>query len=183
MSTLAEMRDAVASGIALKVPQLRDVGVHGGAFTGEELRRFAAISPYAVVVCDGARESEIQATTVRIVADFACYIIVRGSSQDLRDAASLELVTRVIRAVHTNRWGIAEASAPEEIEWRNPYSPSVDKMGIAIQIVVWEQRFEIDNRLDEGGLDDFETFTTRFNLDSFDDAKDMTITLPIDGGG
>lgn len=183
MTFINEMRDLVASGISSQVPQLRGVGTHGGTFGGDDLKRYSTQSPYAVVVANGARDSDIQATTIRIVVDFVCFIIVRGSSDEKRDAASLELVTRVLRAVHTNRWGVMEASAPEEIEWRNPYSPSVDKLGITIQAVTWEQRLQITNEIPEGDLDDFETFTTRFDLDNFDNAKNMTITLPIEGGG
>lgn len=161
---LDTIRASIASGIADKVTALRGVGVHGGVFGATDLQRYATQAPYAVVVAEGSRQSELQSTTLTMIVDFTCFVIVRGSSSEKRDEASLSLVYSVAKAVHLNRWSSELLTAPRNIEWRNGYTPEIDKLGIAIQAVTWEQGVQVTNTIDLAELDDFETFTTRYGL-------------------
>jgi hypothetical protein len=159
------IRAAIASGIAAKVPALRGVGVHGGVFGATDLQRYATQAPYAVVVAEGSRQSELQSTTLTILVDFTCFLIVRGTSAEKRDEASLALTYAVAKAIHLNRWSSALLTAPRNIEWRNGYTPEIDKLGISIQAITWEQGVQITNEIDLATLDDFETFATTYKLD------------------
>lgn len=177
---LDTIRASIATGIAAKVPALRGVGVHGGVFGAADLQRYATQAPYAVVVAEGSRQSELQSTTITMLVDFTCFIIVRGSSSDKRDEASLALVYSVAKAVHLNRWSSELLTAPRNIEWRNGYTPEIDKLGIAIQAVTWEQGVQVTNTVDLATLDDFETFVTTYELDGAIATykQESTVTLP-----
>ena len=174
------VRDSIALGIDAAVPAFRGVGVHGGVFGAEDLQTYAKQAPYAVIVAEGARPSVLQSTTVTLMIDFTCFIIVRGSSTSPRDKASLALTYSVAKAVHLNRWSSALLTAPRNIEWRNLFTPQIDALGIAMQAVTWEQGLQVTNEIDEADLVDFETFATTYRLYDEDNAAEKTgiIELP-----
>ena len=61
-----------------------------------------------------------------------------------------------------NRWGLEWAHIPEEIRCDNLYEAELDKTGVAIWAVTWQQRIEVTR---EQTLESFNTLSAAWQLE------------------
>lgn len=136
------MRAAVVGHIAESVTAFRTVQAHGGSFNREELARIALQSPACLVAVMGGELERHAGQPVASPTIFA-FIVTRGSSAEKRDEAALVLVEAVAALVVNNGWDYADAQAPDNMRIENLYSGDIDKQGVALWSVSWQQQLDI----------------------------------------
>lgn len=140
--SLVALRAAVVGHIAESVTAFRTVQAHGGSFNREELARIALQSPACLVAVMGGELERHAGQPVATPTIFA-FIVTRGSSAEKRDEAALVLVEAVAGLVVNNGWDYADAQAPDNMRIENLYSGDIDKQGIALWSVSWQQQTDI----------------------------------------
>lgn len=173
---LDELRADIVSQLASSVTAFASVFGWGGRFSIESLQRLAAKTPSAAVAIEGARSSDLKGTALHLIVDFSCTIIVRGSSEETRDAATLALISKVMDAVRMKRWNDSTSGTPQNIQFATLFSDAIDSKGVSMSVVTWEQAVVIDDSSKFASLDDFDTFHARYKLDA-----DQTEELFSDG--
>jgi len=140
--SLVDLRAAVVSHIAESVTAFRTVQAHGGSFNREELARIALQSPACLVAIMGGQLERQGGQPVANPYIFA-FVVTRGTSDEKRDKAALVLVEAVAGLVVRNGWSYAHARAPDSMRIENLYSGDIDKQGIALWSVSWQQQVDI----------------------------------------
>lgn len=180
--SLLSARTAVAQAVRDADLGFATVTTHGGRFDQTELKRWMRQTPAALVVLLGVPATEIQAGTSVARARFAVFVVTSDERNDPRDARAITFTESVMNLVTGNRWDGAACKAPERLQGSNLYSKSLDRGGVAIWAVTWEQLVDIEpNSPDD--LDDFETFHADWLVqgDGDDDTVDAedTVTLEV----
>lgn len=181
-SSLLTLRTAILTTLAADA---RMTGVHmsahGGDFDLEELRRYAKITPAAILAFTqvhaekegGLPMAEVQATLTIMTSD-------RGGSP--RDVKALSIVDAVIQILvrHPNQyWGLTEGiGAPQDVKAANSYSRKLDNEGVAIWHVVWRQAIELQPLLVDETQGDF--LLLHANWDLYPRDNDAPIGTPAD---
>ncbi len=115
---------------------------------------------------------------------WAAFVVTRDTRTAKRDLGAVALVDTLARLVPGNRWGLeASRSVPENVRGDNLFSATVDKAGVAMWAVSWQQSMELGQALtaeELAALDPFDTVDVRYPLtDSAPVAEDI-VTLPQD---
>jgi phage gp37-like protein len=177
--SLALFRDAIVAKIKTDLPTLRTCQAHGGRFDLGELSRWAMQSPAVIVsVLGGAVEREGGANVIntKVVA----FVITPGSSVSHRDIAVMSIVDSLVAMVCQNSWNYEDAQAPQNMSAENLYSGDLDKTGVALWAVTWDQRLDV-GILDEETLDDFKTNYVKWDLSPADGVMDAEDNIEPQG--
>ena len=136
--------------LATKLGASVDVDSHGGTFDLEEVKRFATKAPAVRVAIVGVgRGSRYADGRWRLPVRFSAVVFTRdsatGGGVSPRDSAALLLASAVELAIASNRFGLADAFQPEDVEARSEYSGRVDTLGVALWQVTWSSGILIGN--------------------------------------
>lgn len=148
------------------------VSEHGGAFSTADIKRYARRTPALIVACLGLPNFEFQGSTVVGVATFGAFCMVADSSRERRDIGALLLAESVVVETFKNFWNGAATSTPRNVSAANLYSPALDKLGIAMWAVKWDQLVDLQRNA-VAQIDDFKTMSGQI------DAIDSPDTTPI----
>lgn len=151
-------RAAIVSAILNKdtglTPRPKTCEPHGGRLTLADIKRYSLRAPAILVSLIGGttkRQSGTQVTP----RQWAAFIITRGTSgvNNRRDAEAIVLAQALSLFVDLNNWGDDDNKRPEDIRDDNLYSIELDKQGIALWVVAWQQDYDIEP--DASALDAF----------------------------
>jgi hypothetical protein len=92
-------------------------------------------------------------------AAWAVFVVTRDLPQLPRDAGAIVLVEKLQLLISGNTWGRDDTSAPRAIDARNLYSGAVDKLGVALWGISFEQTIS-NPVLDQAALDALGVFAT-----------------------
>lgn len=147
-------RTAIVAAINTAIPALNTCQAHGGRFTLEDLRRYSLRSPAVLVSLLGGT-TRIEAGTTVTPRRWVVFVITRGESDDKRDAQAIAIAQTVCGLIPNNRWSDDNNHAPADVTDDNLYNVTLDKHGVALWAVSWEQGYDIEP--DSSSLDDFVT--------------------------
>ena len=144
-----------------------NVSEHGGAFSLDDIRRYAKKSPAAVVGCLGIPTFEIQGSVVTAKVVYAVFCIAHDEAANKRDAAALLLAESVAVETIQNTWFKSASSSPMNVVGTNLYSVPLDKLGVAMWAIRWEQRVDLQRNAIET-LDDFLSMHSTYDIGETD---------------
>ena len=151
-----------------------EVSEHGGAFTAEDIRRYAKKAPAVIVACIGVPQIKFQGTVVAAFPTFEVFCLSsHTSSRQNRDTAAWLLAESVAVETVNNTWDGAADSTPKNLSAANRYSVPLDKLGVGLWSVRWEQQVDLDRNA-VATLDDFLTMESTYDIGQTDDTVDTT---------
>lgn len=170
------MRTAMVDGLKAALPAGTTVEGHRGRFdNAAEIQRFATRAPAVLVACVRSQFHDASVGMPMIEAAWAVFVITRDQPQLARDAGALGLVEAVQLCISGNTWSRDDTSAPTGIDARNLYSGSIDKLGIALWGISFEQTV-MNPAIDSSTLGLFETFHQDIDMAPADGQIDITET-------
>lgn len=179
---LVDLRSAIVSMIQAAVPSLQEVKAHGGRFTLEELKAYAAKSPSVRVACLGLPQIFYE-SGMRAVSAWGAFVIAGDKPGLSRDVAALEILAAIAPIVPGNCWGLEDSvDSARDARADNLFSRELDKNGIALWGLTW--RHIVDLALvDAASLDDLLTVVDTFDIDTSGDGEpELADTIQLQGG-
>lgn len=177
MTTILEQRSSIKTAIDSGISAFAHVFTHGGPFSFDDLKRYAVKAPAAVVACVNIPEFE-ERGTAKLLANvqWSIYVVTRGDSSTRRDAEALTLITALAKLVQGNFWEDADEEEtaderPQRIRGSNMRSTGLDKSGVALWALAWNQKIDIAD-FDLTTLGNFDKFYAEWDLAEADDTID-----------
>jgi len=178
--SLISVRAAIKSTLATALSSAT-LYEHGGTFDLDAVKRYARRSPAAVVAILGAR-IEFQGGITVALASFGVFCLANEASTTKRDVAATLLAESVAVELYSNNWGDVANGSPKKPAMANLHSHALDKIGVAMWVVKWEQQVDLQ-RNTIADLDDFFEFRSEYDIsgDDDDDTTNTTDTTELDG--
>jgi hypothetical protein len=171
------LRTAIVDAIKAGVSIINTCEGHGGRFSIDELKRYSVRSP-AVLVCNLDGKTRNEGGSKVSSRRWAVFIITRGISQKKRDAQVIVIVQEVLELIPNNRWGDTNAHIPQDIVDKNLFSADIDKLGVSLWVITWEQGYDIEKST--SGLDDFESLYGEWDMAPIDEQIDMESIVELE---
>lgn len=168
-------RDAIVTAIDNALPDLYTCESHGGRFDTAELKRYSKQAP-AVLVAAVSVPSLADDKTQTVQVRWAAFIITRDTPTASRDVAALDYAEALMRTVRRNTWGLDNVQNPERIAADNLYSGPLDRQGIALWAVSWQQGINL-RHTDIAQLADWTDYNATHQVGDGPVAQDH-VTLP-----
>lgn len=145
-------RDAIVTTLRSRIPELVSVEAHDGNFDLTEIQRHFGHHPRAArVVCPGVANVEDHGGADVITARWVVFIAAREQNVGDPDGkmshgdACMLLAERVMAVVHSERWGCNGYTQATGIVAQNLYTGALDKRGLSLWVVEWQQGLELDD--------------------------------------
>jgi hypothetical protein len=119
---------------------------HGGAFTLDEIKRYVTGAPALVVVCMGVPEIEVQGGMSCANSAWAIFVLTRTVPENAggpRDTFVMRLVEQVVATLPEQTWGHLAAQCPKNMVATNLFSTPLDKEGLALWAIRWQQLVDV----------------------------------------
>jgi hypothetical protein len=134
---IVEYREAVIAAVRQAMPQLREVGSHGGVFSMEEAKRRISNSPSVYAAVLGTQGSELHSTgQVTLKTQMAAYVFTRHQGQANADTQGWNIATGVL-ALLSGRHIMDGSLVPDDMEIESLWSGELDRSGACIIAVTW----------------------------------------------
>jgi len=156
------LRDAVIAALKSALPEA-SVSGHGGTFTEDELKRYAARTPALFVSVSDVSAIGFQGSAALGDVGMGIALLVGpGKKGQPADAVALAMLPVVLRTIAGQRWGLPDVEGkPDGLQAQNLYSAQLDAGYIALWGISWRQHVALGAGLrskDElVALDDFLT--------------------------
>ena len=174
--SLLDVRTAIVTGLKAALPAGVYVEGHRGRFdSATEIQRFAVKAPAVLVACVGVPVQEPGAGLLILPARWVVFVITRDQPGTPRDAGALALVEAILLTVSGNIWGRTDVAEPVQLDARNLYSGAIDKLGIALWGITFDQTVT-DPVTDTATLHAFATFHQDIDMAPADGQIDITET-------
>lgn len=148
--SLVQQRNNIVE--ALKaIPGVRTVQTHGGRFDLAELKRVSTQSPALLIACLSLPGIDDRHGTLDV--HWGIFIVARSNAREKRDEIALALAQRVLDLVRGNDWDV-DAQRPTRLRADNLFNTTVDKQGVALWAVSFQQKLNVAD-VDISSLDDF----------------------------
>lgn len=178
MSVL-DVRAAIVAGLQATLGSKVTVESHRGRFDNvEEIRRFATRAPCVLVAALRIPVDDAGGGLVVLPAMWGAFVITRDAGDLSRGDAAAALAEAVCLAIRDNEWGRDDVNTPTSIDARNLYATEIDKLGVAMWGVGWQQTVAYPS-IDQAQLDamaPFLTFHQDIDMAPPDGAIDITET-------
>jgi phage gp37-like protein len=161
-------REAIVAAVDAALPELRTCQSHGGRFDRGELQRLSRRAPAVLVAVLGIPGLDDGAGAGRAAVRWGAYVLTRDTPAVRRDVAVLDYAEALMRLVRGNRWALGSAQRPRRIGADNLYSGELDKHGIALWAVTWEQEIAFAPR-DLADLADWTLYSATHQVGGADD--------------
>jgi hypothetical protein len=173
--SLLTHRQAIVDGLKAALPGVT-VAAHRGRFdSAAEIQRFAVKAPQVLVACVGFKPVSSGGGLVQLRGRWVVFVITKDAPKLERDAGALALAEAIELCVEGNTWALDSLSAPTDIEARNLYSGAIDKNGVALWAVTFDQ-VDSSPAVDESTLAAFLTFHQDIDVAPADGQIDITET-------
>lgn len=154
--SIETVRTAIVNTIAAKITALKTCEAHPGRFDLVEIKRVAANAPAVFVAALATGKQESSNGDVQAPVSFAVFIVTKDQPQKTRDSLVLDIVNALLVLTDSNDWDSEDViEDPTNIRSQNLYSASIDKNGIAMWAITWQQKIKLGNVTDVAALDDF----------------------------
>lgn len=153
--TIIDVLNAIKTAINTKLPELRRCEVHGGRFDLNELKRIATQTPAVFVSVLATPDLKVVGTGENdIELSIAIYIITADKVTLPRAVSVINLTEAILMLISLNGWGLTKINQPTDIGSHNLYSGDIDKHGIAMWAISFNQKVRLgtDIWIDNGVL-------------------------------
>jgi len=141
---IIELLTAVQTSLKSALPELYHCELHGGRFDLKELNRIAARTPSIYIACLGSKPLRDVATGESDLTLSLGAFVVTGDKQGLpRLEGVINLAEAVLLQVTNNRFGLKGLGAGTNASYQNLYNGAIDKHGVALCSVTWEQTIRV----------------------------------------
>lgn len=148
-----ELRQAILDRIKAELPDLRAVDPHPGRFNLDELKRIATRLPAVRVALMGAPTVNILETGENEAALKLAAFIVTGDRRQLpKEDSALAIVESLLVLIPAQRWGVKGVHDARMVKADNLFSGNVERQGVAMWAVTWEQSIRIGSDVWGGGV-------------------------------
>ena len=168
-------RDAIVAAIKAALPDLYTCEAHGGRFDLNELTRWSRKAP-AVLVAAVSVPAISDGPTNNAEVRWVAYLITRDTPEATRDVAALDFSEALLRLVRKNTWQLDNTQNPQRVAAENLYSGQIDRHGIALWAVSWQQAVSL-RASDIAELADFTLYTATHEVGDGPVAEDR-VELP-----
>lgn len=155
MSTTNELLNAIKDDLKGRLSQLKTCEVHPGRFNLKELKRISAKTPALLVSSLGTAKVLNPGTgQAKPVKQLAIYLVTKASPQLSAEEACRNLVDalELYLEAESPRWGLTGIGQPQAVRSDNLYSSEVDKNGVMLWAVTWQQSLTLgDSIFNEDG--------------------------------
>lgn len=179
MSLLA-FRTAIVTGFTTALPAVKDIKEHAGRFDEAEIKRFATAAPAVrVALLELGDVKALRSGEAAIDVRCGAFIATKDTQAQKRDKGALAIVGELAKAIPENTWGLEYAQNPKTIRASNLYSGSIDRLGIALWAITWNQQVHLGG-IDPTTLDAFTKFHAEYDVAQTVDTVNPTddVTLP-----
>jgi hypothetical protein len=144
---------AICDQLKTAMPKLREALPHGGDFTANEIKRFSAAAPGIRVSClaytDPTRVSGgLIDYTLKMTA--VIYTIDRVGLK--RSEAAAAIARQCLLEICDSDWGLEWVHPALPADARTLYAPSLDRQGLALWQVRWDQKVRLNAEAASGVL-------------------------------
>ena len=154
--SIETVRAAIVEMIDAEIPALKTCEAHPGRFDLAEIKRVAANAPAVFIAALATGQHDNSTGDVQAPVSFAAFIVTKEKPDKTRDSQVLEIVNALLVLTTDNSWGSADVvENPVSIRSQNMYSASIDKQGIAMWAITWQQKIILGNATNVSALDDF----------------------------
>ncbi len=148
MST-QRLLEAIAADLRAQLPALKSCEVHDGKWDAGEVQRWAVRAPAVLVAWLGTARAETPGVAwTDCDQELAIFVVTRNAPRLRRGEACRNLVDWLLLYVPRARWGFSSAAtgigAAEDLRAENLYSGAIDKQGVAIAAVTWQQTLRLE---------------------------------------
>ena len=150
MSTSNELLNAIKDDLKARFNELKTCEVHPGRFNLEELKRLSAKTPALLISSLGTVKPENTGTEQSdSTKQLAAYFVTKNAPNMEADVACRNLVDALELYLEGQlpRWGLSDIGEPKAIRSDNLYSSKVDKQGVMLWAVTWQQRIRMGESL------------------------------------
>lgn len=187
--SLDKIIDDMATYTKAALAELKTCELAGGRINLEETDRRSLALPAAYFACTGTRDGRMIGDKFRTRGLFLLVLLVKSNvagqpvPQDRAHgiARFAGRVLAVIAAAKT--WGNAEVEgAPEKVASTNPYSAAIDKAGVALWGITWEQQLALTAVPEPVPLDDFLLLNADYQIVPSNPEIDAQDQVVLEGG-
>lgn len=180
--SLLKLREAIVNDI--KVNAFSGVaGItvqsHAGRFDAAELQRIATQSPAIHIACLSVTEIDQGIDGISATLTWGAFITAKDKPGTPRDVGALAIVNALVRYVPGQRWNLDQSEGrPHRINANNLYAASIDKLGVAMWAVTWQQQMCLGGGEEINELAPFITYNATHQLaDGQEPSARDTVTL------
>ena len=142
--SMYEARQEIAKFYRNALPQCT-VLEYGGSFDLEEVKRIATRTPALVVTCLGVSKLNVEGGAIgNASTKFALFAVATNTVKEMRDVAALTLAEAVLVDLPYQRWDNKANNVPVGISANNLYSASLDKQGVSLWAIQWNQEVDLE---------------------------------------
>lgn len=164
---LSTFRDAVVDYFSSEFSGL-NVSAHGGEFGLDDVLRYAKNDPALIIAVIKADTDKTPMSGLLFNVRMSAVVLVRSRGDEAKDERSLRIGTFVMREIAKpgQFWDLEDTNnikAPLRVSGENLFSTKLDKQGISLFGISWEQIIDLTADTAET-YDDFETFYAEYDL-------------------
>jgi phage gp37-like protein len=154
--SIETVRTAIVNTIAAKITALKTCEAHPGRFDLAEIKRVAANAPAVFIAALATGQQENIGGDIWAPVSFAAFIVTKDQPGKSRDSLVLDIVNALLVLADSNDWDSTDVvEDPINIRSQNLYSASIDKNGVAMWAITWQQKIKLGSATDVAALDDF----------------------------
>lgn len=152
---------------------------HAGRFDATELQRIAAQTPAVHLACLNLTDLDTGTDGISATITWGAFITVKDKPGTPRDVGALAIVNTLAIYVSGQRWNLDQSEGiPQRITANNLYAAHIDKMGIAMWAVTWQQQMCLGGGEEINELAPFITYNATHQLaDGQEPSARDTVTL------
>lgn len=148
-----DLREAIIMEIRGKLPELQAVSSHPGRFNLDELKRIVTQLPAVRLALMGIpRVDNLQTGENEAELRLAAFVITGDRRQSTKDSSVLAIVESLLTFIPGQHWGIKGVMDARNVKADNLFSGSVERQGVALWAITWDQSIRISKNIWEGGV-------------------------------
>ncbi|WP_174889357.1 phage protein Gp37 [Candidatus Williamhamiltonella defendens] len=150
---LTALRQAIMDKINAQLTELKAVAPHPGRFNLDELKRIATQLPAVRVALMGMpRVHMLETGENEAVLRLAAFVVTGDRRQLPKDEAALAIVESLLVLIPGQRWGVTGTMDAKDVKADNLFSGQVERQGVAMWAVTWEQSVRLGKDVWDGGI-------------------------------
>lgn len=143
MTTISELRTAIADGLKEQVPDFAKVEVSlDGQLDEDAMKRRSLARRSAVVAWVGAES--IQPVTRHVFGVEGTFAVMCIDDGPERSISTIDLATKAAAAIFNNDWGLADAQLPTNIRIVPYQNDALRTQNVSVTIVTFKQELHVD---------------------------------------
>lgn len=139
---------AITQTIHAHLPALREVSTHAGRFDLKEIKRLATRLPAVkVTLMDVQAFQPVETEQWDVSLHLASFMLVSDRKGLPKEQAAINLIEALGLLIAEQRWGVTGVGQASRIKASNLFSTQLDREGLAIWGITWEQSMRLKDSI------------------------------------